>query len=80
MPIFRSKKDKEKRDVAGVRVEHRETLYSSDFGVPVSSSPPRREWEHISLIEEKIDRLHKEVKRDKGIERKIDRLLSRKRK
>jgi len=77
---MKSKKNKKERDIIGIRVEYKETLYSSDFGLPSSTTPPRKEWEHISMVEEKIDKMYQEPSKDekRRIERKIDRLLAKK--
>mgnify|MGYP000141375506 FL=1 len=77
---MKPKKNKDK-DTVGIRVEYKETLYSADSGVTSSTIPPRKEWEHVSVVEEKIDKMYRlPSKKEKDIERKIDRLLSKKKK
>lgn len=64
-------------------VEYHETLYSKDTSpsqILPPKAPPRREWEHISSIEEKIDRLNQQSISEKDIteiEKKVDKILSR---
>jgi len=64
-------------------VEYHETLYSKDTSpsqISPPKAPPRREWEHISSIEEKIDRLNQQSISEKDIteiEKKVDKILSR---
>ena len=77
---MKSKKNKKEKDRIGIRTEYNETLYSSDFGISSSTTPPRKEWEHVSIVEEKIDKLYREPSKNekRKIEKKIDRLLTKK--
>lgn len=75
---MKSKRRDEKRGTFGIRAEYKETLYSTDF--VASPTPPRKEWEHISVVEEKIDKMYRETPKSekKKMDRKIDKLLSKK--
>jgi len=81
--LKRDRKRRIERTPSKSMVEYRETLYSKD--TPPSQilppkAPPRREWEHISSIEEKIDRLNQQSISEKDvaeIEKKVDKILSR---
>jgi len=75
------KKKMEKKPTRSM-VEYHETLYSKDPSPPQITppkAPPRREWEHISSIEEKIDKLNQQSISEKDvteIEKKVDEILS----
>lgn len=78
----RGRKGKEEEPLSGGKVEYHEILYSKDSPAEIISprTPPRREWEHISSIEEKIDKLDQQTHSEEeitDIEKKIDELLSR---
>ncbi|RLF26008.1 MAG: hypothetical protein DRN01_05660 [Thermoplasmata archaeon] len=67
-----------------IKAEYHEVLYSQDYTgkrkTQFSPAPPRREWENISNVEKKIDRLSAEGKKKAlsavAVEKKVDRLLS----
>lgn len=67
-----------------VKAEYHEILYSQGYTgkrkIHVSPAPPRREWENITNVEKKIDKLIIEEKKKAvsaaAVEKKVDRLLS----
>ena len=81
--LKRDRKKKMEKTPSKNMVEYHETLYSKDAPssqISPPKAPPRREWEHISSIEEKIDRLNQQSISEKDvaeIEKRIDEILSR---
>ncbi|RLF51520.1 MAG: hypothetical protein DRN19_02655 [Thermoplasmata archaeon] len=79
--LKRDKKGRMEKKPSKSRVEYHETLYSKDAPPQIPpKSLPRREWEHISSIEEKIDKLNRRSISEKDIteiEKKVDGILSR---